>query len=241
MLSLLKTAGETLVSLLYPASCASCAAAVAEGKTLCELCEEKTHRIVAPFCQTCSQPFHGSLTQDFSCPNCAHRTLHFSCAVAAFESRGVVRELIHRFKYQHHYYLRKALAEWLMVGFNDPRIAVEPFDALVPVPLHPVRMREREFNQAAVLSELASERTGTPVFDCLQRVRNTRTQTRLDRRERMENLLNAFRTRKDAPVHGRRILLVDDVFTTGSTADECARVLQACGAASVRVITVARG
>ncbi|MEA3187566.1 MAG: hypothetical protein QOD99_1396, partial [Chthoniobacter sp.] len=116
-----------------------------------------------------------------------------------------------------------------------------PVDALVPVPLHHRRFREREFNQALALAQLAGAHAHLPVADCLRRIRYTTTQTRFDRFERMENLRNAFELRHNSHVRGQHLVLVDDVFTTGSTVDECARVLMKGGAASVRAITVARG
>ena len=173
--------------------------------------------------------------------NCADRTLHFDCAVARYLSRGVVREFVHRFKYDRHFYLRHPLTDWLAETLDDERIRAQPIDALVPVPLHSARFREREFNQADVLAELLAARTGTPLLRALDRIRYTTTQTRLDRHERMENLRNAFRVRHTSAVQNRHLVLVDDIFTTGSTVDECARVLRAAGAASVRVVTVARG
>jgi ComF family protein len=109
------------------------------------------------------------------------------------------------------------------------------------VPLHSARLREREFNQADVLARLLARRAGAPVLAALRRIRYTTTQTRLDREERMQNLRNAFRVRQTSRVSGSHLILVDDVFTTGSTVEECARVLKRAGAASVRVVTVARG
>ena len=114
------------------------------------------------------------------------------------------------------------------------------FDAISPVPLHATRRREREFNQAAVLAEFLASRTGKPLLPCLRRTRYTTTQTRLDRQERMENLRGAFSVRHASEVIGRHLLLIDDIFTTGSTVEECSRVLRNAGAASVRVLTVAR-
>lgn len=114
-------------------------------------------------------------------------------------------------------------------------------DAFIPVPLHHVRFREREFNQAEELTRLLSKQSGIPMWNALKRIRYTTTQTKLDRSERMENLRGAFRVRHTHRVKGRHPILVDDVFTTGSTVEECSRVLLRAGAASVRVITVARG
>lgn len=193
-----------------------------------------------PYCQRCSQPFEGSIIGEFTCSNCADRRFHFGCAATAYLSRGVVRELIHRFKYERHFYLRHTLAEWMAAGLEDDRIRMQPYDAFVAVPLHTARQREREFNQAEVLAQLLARRTGTPLLPGLRRTRYTTTQTRLDRDARMENLRGAFRVPHPARVTGRHLILIDDVFTTGSTVEECSRVLCAAGAASVRVLTVAR-
>ena len=237
----LRRAGEALVSLLYPPHCANCGAATEGGVHLCAACAGQARKIEAPFCQRCSEPFDGAITGEFTCANCADRTLHFDCAISRYLSRGVVREFVHRFKYDRHFYLRHPLADWLAAALNDERIRAQPIGALVPVPLHSARFREREFNQADVLAVMLAQRTGTPLLRALTRIRYTTTQTRLDRHERMENLRNAFRVRQTSAVQNRHLVLVDDVFTTGSTVDECARVLRAAGAASVRVVTVARG
>ena len=232
---------RALGTLCFPPHCAACKLATDPGVHLCADCAETVRRIEPPMCERCSQPFDGAITQAFTCPNCADREVHFECAVAAFRSHGVVRDFIHDFKYNGQRHLLGPLAEWLVHTLDDPRISSRPFDALVPVPLHHIRFREREFNQAAELAALASQRCGVPVLHALKRTRHTSTQTKLDRAERMENLRGAFRVRHIASVKERHVVLVDDVFTTGSTVEECSRVLLHAGAASVRVITVARG
>jgi competence protein ComFC len=239
-----RTAGRlfgALGTLCFPPHCAECGAATERGVHLCGRCAEDVRRIEPPFCERCSQPFDGAITQQFVCSNCAGREVHFECAVAPYQSRGVVRDLIHAFKYDHRLYLRRPLAAWLAEALADPRIASRPFSALVPVPLHHIRYREREFNQAAELARLVARSAGVPMWDCLRRTRYTTTQTKLDRHERMENLRGAFRVRHNAGVKDRHLVLVDDVFTTGSTVEECSCVLLRAGAASVRVITIARG
>jgi len=240
-MKILRRAGEALISLLFPPHCAFCRNPTPAGQHLCESCRSRTARIERPYCQQCSQPFDGAIDGNFTCVNCGDRRFHFDCAVSRYRSTGLVRELIHRFKYDRTFYLRGTLAEWLAETLDDVRIRVQPYDYLVPVPLHPARMREREFNQADVLARLISSRAERPVLTALRRIRYTTTQTRLDREERMQNLRNAFRVRQTSRVSGSHLILVDDVFTTGSTVEECARVLKQAGAASVRVITVARG
>jgi competence protein ComFC len=161
--------------------------------------------------------------------------------VSNYQARGVLRDLIHRFKYGREFYLRSVLVEYLTEAMQDVRIQANPVDGLVPVPLHPTRLRERGFNQADALAETLSERTRLPVLRCIQRRRYTSTQTQFDRVERMQNLRNAFAMRKSNDVRGKHLVLLDDVLTTGSTLHECALVLRAAGAKSVRAITVARG
>ncbi len=238
---ILRRTAEALLALLYPPHCAACCAETAAGYHLCGPCLAKASRIVAPFCRQCSQPFDGAIEGTFTCANCGDRHFHFDSAVSCYRASGVVRELIHRFKYGRTVYLRFPLAAWLRETLDDERIRAQRCDYFVPVPLHPARMREREFNQAELLAKLIADRAGVRVLPALRRVRYTTTQTRLDRAARMQNLRNAFRVRHTARVSGSHLILVDDVFTTGSTVDECARVLKQAGAASVRVVTVARG
>jgi ComF family protein len=196
--------------------------------------------VVPPFCAKCSEPFEGAITGAFTCANCAHRTIHFDAAVAAYRSRGIVRQIIHDFKYNRQIYLRHLVARWLGTAMDDIRLRGRRFDIIVPVPLHPARKRERGFNQASLLAELLSAQISIQCTPLLERVRYTTTQTALDRGERMENLHNAFRLRKNMNVQDLRVLLIDDVLTTGSTLSECARVLKHAGAISVHAATAAR-
>lgn len=231
---------EALISLFYPPICTICGTDVGPSAYLCGDCNAKTARIVPPFCQTCSEPFPGAITDGFMCANCGHRKLYFETAVAAYRSRGIVRHVIHDFKYNRQIHLRHVVARWLADALDDGRLRGRHFDRLVPVPLHPARRRERGFNQADLLAELLSRRTSIPLQPVLERIRYTKTQTAFDRAERMENLRNAFRLRKNAAVQGYRVLLIDDVLTTGSTLSECARVLKIAGAVSVHAATAAR-
>ena len=230
-----------LVSLIYPASCAVCSAAVEPGENLCAVCEEKTPRISPPFCAKCSQPFAGDITGSFICANCEGRVLHFDAAVSVYRSRGVVRKVIHDFKYGRQLHLRHLVGRWLSETLADARLASQRFDLIVPVPLHPARQRERGFNQAELLALVLHRECSFPLGKVLQRTRYTTTQTQFDRSERMENLRGAFRLRRGCDVQGLRMLLVDDVLTTGSTLSECASVLKKAGALSVHAATAARG
>ena len=227
-------------SLFYPALCAVCHAPVTRGDYVCEDCLDKAQRIVAPFCSKCSEPFSGAIDGEFTCANCANRTLSFDAAISAYRSRGVIRFVILQFKYSRQLQLRHPVAEWLQEAMNDARLRDRNFDRVVPVPLHPARLRERGFNQAEVLGKILAQRINVTLNCALERTRYTTTQTAFDRIERMENLRGAFRLRKRINVRGLRVLLVDDILTTGSTLSECARVLREAGAQSIYAVTAAR-
>ncbi len=149
--------------------------------------------------------FSGAITQAFSCANCEHRILHFDSAVAAYRSRGLVRKLVHEFKYGHHRHLRHPLAEWLGETMNDPRLRGRRFDLIVPVPLHPARERERGFNQATLLAELLSGQIGVPLRPVLERIR-------------YHHDANRLRPRRD----GWKIYTTRFVYEKRRTCDSCA-------------------
>jgi len=231
---------RSIASLLYPPACTICSAAVDAGEHLCVECESKVSRIMPPFCEKCSEPFDGAITTAFACANCAHRKLDFEAAVSAYRARGIVRHVMLNFKYGRQIHLRHLIARWLVAALDDERIRDRRFDAIVPVPLHPARRRERGFNQAALLAEWLSAHLSVPLRPALERIHYTTTQTAFDRAERMRNLRGAFRLRKKADVRHLRVLLIDDVLTTGSTLSECARILKQSGAQSVYAATAAR-
>ncbi len=249
---------QTAAGLLYPPECAGCEAALEPGEYLCAPCDALAPRIEPPFCALCSQTFGQSVSGDalavltgpLSCPYCRERPPVFDCAVSARRHDGLARDLIARFKYQEQHYLCRPLAGWMAsVLRDDPRLrdwaAGDGGAVLVPVPLHGRRRRERGFNQAESLCRALSRQTGLPVWNALRRVRYTQTQTQLNRAERQQNLRDAIEAtpagrRSTRTLRGARVILVDDVFTTGSTVNECARALRRAGAAGVRVLTVAR-
>jgi ComF family protein len=174
------------------------------------------------------------------CPNCEGRGWHLAAVVPACRYEGALRELIQRFKYGRDQSLARPLAILLGRAFADPRVKDRAFDAILPVPLHRLREREREFNQSALLASLVSSWTRIPLGNFLRRELPTPQQAGFDRRRRMENLRGAFALRRPFPADAN-LLLVDDVSTTGATLDACAAVLKEAGAADVRAVVVARG
>ncbi|HLX71837.1 MAG TPA: ComF family protein, partial [Verrucomicrobiae bacterium] len=147
----------------------------------------------------------------------------------------------HRYKYQRALWFEPFLAD-LLIREALPVLRQQQWDWIVPVPLHPAKKRQREFNQAERLAVHLSEATKIPInTGLLKRVTATQTQTKLTRDQRAENMRNAFTIDPPQRLSGNRILLFDDVFTTGATTNACAKVLRAAGAREVGVWTVARG
>lgn len=190
------------------------------------------------FCVQCRTPFRNRfpLDEEGRCGLCRRGLRGFDAAysVAAYEGR--LRELIHLFKYGGVRTLAKPLGEWLAGAM--PRD--ERFDRIVPVPLHWRRRWRRGFNQSALLAQAVARRYALPVTPVLGRIRATAVQAGLSHAGRRANVKGAFRVRGGFALEGQRVLLVDDVLTTGATAAACAAVLKQAGARYVAVLTLAR-
>jgi ComF family protein len=228
---------------LYPETCQLCGEerATAREGFVCRHCWAQVRFIRPPFCERCGLPYPGELTEPFECTNCREMELHFISARSAVVARGLVREVIHRYKYRRALWFEPFLAD-LLVREARPVLQEQHWDFIAPVPLHPLKHREREFNQAERLANHLSAATGIPLNDkLLRRVMPTPTQTQLTREQRAANMRCAFVANDSASLDGARIVLVDDVFTTGATTSACARALRAAGAGDVCVWTVARG
>jgi ComF family protein len=231
------------LALLYPEVCQLCGAEPATPREgfVGNQCRRQVRYIEPPFCGRCGLPFAGALTGPFICANCQDLDFHFSSARSAVVAKGVVLEVIHRYKYGRALWFENYLAE-LLIQAAAPVLPAAAWDMLVPVPLHPLKEREREFNQSARLARCLSRATGLPCAEkVLRRARATDTQTHLNRSHRADNMRSAFAVQAGANLQGRRIVLIDDVLTTGATTNDCARALRGAGAAEVCVWTVARG
>lgn len=234
---------DVALGFVYPEVCALCEEerAVAKDGFVCGSCQRHVQFIRAPFCNRCGLPFDGDISGTFECSNCKDVHLHFSSARSAVVAKTVVLEAIHRFKYSRHLWFEPFLAG-LLLQEAVPVLREQEPDLIVPVPLFSVKEREREFNQAERLARHLSTATGVPSnHNLLRRVTPTLTQTRLTKQQRAENIRGAFMMRKGIKLDGEKIILVDDVFTTGATTSECARILRKAGAGDVSVWTVARG
>jgi ComF family protein len=253
-----------LINFFYPPRCAACGVRLGAGavRRLCDECFSHIDRMPEALCLVCGIPLestrHNAHDEDDAgvtewCSNCRSSPPHFSRARAVVRYRhdageagdpeeagrsDVVPAIIRRHKYGLDQSLTHALAECL--GDELP-VSAADYDVIIPVPLHIGRLRWRGFNQAAMLAVAVARRMDRPLdLLTLVRVRETPPQTRQNRGERIKNLRRAFAVRRPARVASRRILLIDDVMTTGATADECARTLLAAGARRVDVLTLAR-
>ncbi len=227
-----------LLSLLFPLNCLICHSGLGSDnrKYLCPTCWGKIKLIEESVCSKCGR--HSFLTV---CSSCQGERYFFARARAAGVYEGVLRECIHFFKYRKKAYLAHPLGELLIDGMSSDEDLREA-DFLVPVPLDGRRFREREFNQAHLLAQVVSRDFKIPISSRnLRRVRSAPPQTQLSRKEREKNVKGLFEVRNREKYEGRKILLIDDVFTTGATVNECARVLKGAGAEEVSVLTVARG
>jgi competence protein ComFC len=230
-------------SFIYPEVCQICGAERATPAQcfICAACRKRVQFIEPPFCSRCGLPFEGAITTFFECSNCQQAGWDFETARSAVVARDPILEVIHRYKYRQAVWFEPFLAE-LLIQKAHLEIQVADYDWIVPVPLHPTKQREREFNQAERLARRLSRATQIPVnTGLIRRTIATRTQTLLHREERLANVRKAFGTNKRLRLDGERILLVDDVFTTGATTGACAKVLREAGAGEVGVWTVARG
>ena len=235
---------EAFLGLFYGEVCEACdqqRATSAEGY-VCGSCRADVKLIEPPFCQRCGSVFPGAITSTFECGNCRDLQLEFSSARAVAIAAGVLLDILHRYKYENALWVEPYVTE-LFVSGAGPNIKTGEWDLIIPVPLHPRRQREREFNQAEVLGRALSSATGIGLKTrLLQRTVDTRSQTQLPRAQRGENVRRAFQFRgQKAELAGKRVILVDDVLTTGATTSACARLLRQNGAGEVCVWTLARG
>ncbi|MGH7815340.1 MAG: ComF family protein [Candidatus Binataceae bacterium] len=236
-----------LINFLYPPRCAACGAALDEGESrrLCAACVARMEPLPAGRCAICGGARDSATGAAERCGKCLARRPHYRAAFAvaryrasAEDERGSLPALIRRHKYGLDQAAGRALAEFLPPVLP---VSAADYDTIVPVPLHWRRLWWRGFNQAALLGDEIARRTGLPL-DAVSfaRRRFTSPQTARDHDERVRNVRRAFAVTRPDRIKGRRILLVDDVMTTGATANECARVLMAAGAAQVDVFTLAR-
>ena len=239
--SLVRRFSAGLFSLVFPDDCRVCEQPLQNVSRIpvCPACLRKPEPMAADyFCVQCRAPFRNAfpLDEEGRCALCRRGVRGFDAAYSFGFYEGELRALIHLFKYGRIVTLAKPLGRLLALAL--PR--EQSFDAIVPMPLHWRKRWQRRFNQAELLAGEIARRTHTPVKNALRRVRFTATQAGLTNAKRRQNVSGAFRPKRAGSLDGQRVLLVDDVMTTGATAAACARALKIAGATQVVLLTLAR-
>lgn len=206
---------------------------------ICSECREKVVYIGSHKCSVCGRPLELGYIPD-KCPECINHPHYFVKAISPLEYSGIIRDAIHKYKYNKKHYMYKLFGPFLVQAIKED--GLEGIDLIVPVPLHSSKMSERGFNQSELLGKYISKKLNIPLDSKnLVRFKKTAVQNKLDKAERKKNVRNAFKAVDGEAFRGKRILLIDDVFTTGATVDECSKVLLKEGAKDVFVLTIARG
>ncbi len=233
-------AGRRVIDVLLPPRCLACGEIVAADGALCPACWSTVAFIAPPCCRRCGVPFAFDPGAGVECGECARRPPPFDRARSALRYDDASRPLILGFKHADRTHAAPAYGAW-MARAAGPLLAEA--EVIVPVPLHWTRLVRRRYNQAALMALAMGRIGGRPVVaDALVRRRRTPSQGMMRRLGRFRNVAGAFaiHPRRAAGIAGKRVLLVDDVLTTGATVEACIRALRAAGAAAVDVVTLAR-
>ena len=232
-----------LLRFVLPVECLSCGHSLSTDPVpfFCAACWHTIRPLHQPLCARCDQPFVSpaatTYTPNHQCQHCQEQPPDFERAWTLFPYLPPLRDAICSFKYRGKLTLTRPLAQ-LMLNALPQGLDT---DVIIPVPLHPARLRTREFNQSLLLADQLGRHLFRPVSAAnLVRTTATDPQTALSRQARLRNLRNAFTIRRPHDLAGKRILLVDDVFTTGTTVNECAKTLRKAGSGQVFALTLAR-
>jgi ComF family protein len=233
---------RSLVDFFFPPRCSFCAENLAanEPPLICSSCFNQVKMISHPLCPRCGIGFATDTGDDHLCSDCLQDRGYFTKARSLARYEGMMADLISRFKYRGGTRLAKPLGG-LLADYVGPDFSFFDYDLILPVPLHTRRLRQRGYNQALLLARMISRKHAIPLdYTSLRRIRPTQPQTELSGPARRLNIRGAFAVHRGKAVEEKCVLLIDDVFTTGSTVEECARVLVKSGAKRVDVLTLVR-
>jgi len=244
MSAALQTAWKEVVDVVFPRVCVQCHGVVEEHslRHVCATCATQLHVVAPPHCTTCGHPFYGEMEENRLCEHCEALVPSYREGKTAILLKGPGRALVHELKYHHGLHVLEDVVTLMRraSGYGD----FVRDKILVPVPLHPRKLRERGYNQSRLLAECAVAAVAgeARIEEVLVRALDTVSQTQFDRATRQQNLKNAFALASGAVITpGHHYLLIDDVFTTGSTLNACAAVLRAAGALNLDVVTFGHG
>ncbi len=231
-----------LADVIFPPRCLTCDIVLDhhENPPVCSLCYSKIKFITSPICICCGIPFTGADESNHPCGDCIISKPAFLFARAVGHYEATLLDAVHNFKYKGKIATGKALGQ-LMAQYEYPAFNISDFTLIMPAPLHARRLRERGFNQSVILAKEIAGRYNLPLdFLTLRRYIHTEPQVHLGKKERESNVRGAFDVKDPGKILNQNIILIDDVYTTGSTVKECSRILMKKGAASVAVLTIAR-
>lgn len=205
---------------------------------ICSHCEKKIKKIIPPICYKCSKPIDYNFATEL-CQECCYVKRHFEMSRSPYVYEGLIKKAIYSYKYYNKPYFYKLFGNSLanyMINTNYTN-----FDYIVSVPLHTTKIRKRGYNQSELLAKHISSNLSIPYIDALKRTKKTLKQSEQNKEERRKNLKDAFSVKRNSQkIINNTILLVDDIYTTGSTVEECSKALINYGATKVYVITIAR-
>lgn len=232
---------KTFLNFILPPRCLLCGKIIKSEDSLCPDCFENISFITEPYCKYCGIPLNGDKDDVFElvCFSCLNRNNSFRLSRSAIKYDQFSKKLLLDFKFADHVENRLLLARWLYFAGRD--IFKEGVDLIIPVPLHYTRIIQRKYNQSAMLAADLSTLCRIPVnYKCLKKIRYTKPQVQCSGKKRKSNIKDAFEVVNPECIKGKRIVLIDDVYTTGSTMHECIKVLKKAKAKSVDILTVAR-
>lgn len=229
------------LSLFYPTQCLTCKRYIKDFKYyyICENCYKKIKSIEKPFCKICSKPL-SSETIDI-CLECRQRKkTYFSCAKAAGKYEDGLKDILQYYKFYKKEKLAKVLVNFIFENMTQD--IFDNIDFLVSVPLHKNSLKQKNFDHIKLITKILSKKTGISILKGLVKIKETYDQSQLDREERLKNLNNAFEILERAKnlIKDKKFLIIDDIYTTGSTLNEVAKVLMKNGAKEVRGLVIAR-
>ncbi|MCK4307540.1 ComF family protein [candidate division WOR-3 bacterium] len=227
---------KDIFNFILPPHCSVCKNPLGdEEKSICDECWGSIQVVTPPFCERCGKPSEESV-----CNECIEYPHEFTRARALGEYKDVLSSLIRLFKYSHKLSIGRKLGGMLSTVLKNDEI-MNYSDALIAVPLYPVRERARGYNQSDIIAREVSNYTGIPKLNgILCRIRPTKSQTELSKEKRKLNVKDAFMVKADEQIKWKKLVLIDDVCTTGATLDECAKELYQAGANEVYALVVAR-
>jgi len=231
-----------LADIIFPPGCILCGTFMDEHPyfSFCPYCFSQIQFIQSPQCTCCGLSFLDRDGEDHLCGECITSEQFFSVARSLGKYDGTLLEAIRLFKYRGKVTVGKALGR-LMADHEYRGFTIRDYSLIIPVPLHKNRLKERGFNQSLILARELSRYCSIPLdFSLLKRTIHRKPQTMLRRKERLANVKGTFEVKNAEKIKGEKILLVDDVYTTGSTVKECSRMLLRYEAAEVAVLTLAR-